>query len=148
MHIQTETPAQTDSRLRRVLHDAEIHPLPREWHFIEFAHTAFRTSLHPEALALIRDGDRWSQLVPADSSATEPLTLWSIHFQTGVDNSGFVGWLATLVKQHTGSGVAVVCGQNTERGGIFDYWCAPFPAAPAIRDLFAQLRSGAENTEP
>ncbi len=141
MHIQTETPAQTDSRLRRVLRDAELHALPDQWHFTEFAHAVFATSLHPNALALIRDGDRWSQLIPADASAAEPLTLWSIHFQAGIDNSGFVGWLATLIKQHTGSGVAVICGQNTERGGIFDYWCAPSLAALAIHALFKELRS-------
>ncbi len=105
------------------------------------AHADFATSLHAEALALVRDGDLWSQLVPADLATAEPLTLWSIHFEPGIDNSGFVGWLATLIKQHTGSGVAVICGQNTQRGGIFDYWCAPSPAAPAIQDLFAQFRS-------
>ncbi len=112
MHIQTETPAQTDTRLRRVLRDCDIHARPGECHFTEFAHADFATSLHPEALAFIRDGDRWSQLVPGDFSTAEPLTLWSIHFETGVDNSGFVGWLGTLIKQHTGSGVAVICGQK------------------------------------
>ena len=108
-----------------MLHEAELHALPSEWHFTEFAHADFATSLHPEAIALIRDGDRWSQLIPANSSTADPLTLWSIHFATGINNSGFVGWLAKLIKQHTGSGVAVVCGQNTPRGSIFDYWCAP-----------------------
>lgn len=140
MHIQTESAAQTDARLRQVLRDAEITTLPGLYHFAEFPHTDFATALRPEALAVIRDGDRWSQLVPAPTDAPEPLSLLSIHFPTGIDNSGFVGWLATLIKQHTGSGVAVVCGQNTHRGGIFDYWCAPSAVAPAIHQLLADLR--------
>ncbi len=142
MHIQTESPAETDTRLRRVLRDAELEALPGLWHFAEFPHTAFTSSLHPEALALTRDGDTWSQLIPVFApTAAEPLAVLSIHFQTGIDNSGFVGWLATLIKQHTGSGVAVICGQNTARGGIFDLWCAPAPAAPAINNLLAHLRT-------
>ena len=43
------------------------------------------------------------------------------HFPAGVDNSGFVGWLASHLKVVLGTGVLVVCGFNSQRGGVFDY---------------------------
>ncbi len=40
-------------------------------------------------------------------------------------NSGFVGWLACWLKRELGTGVVVVCGQNSRRGGVYDYWGCP-----------------------
>jgi hypothetical protein len=57
-----------------------------------------------------------------------------------LDNSGFVGWLASHLKTAVGTGVFVVCGQNTRRGGIFDYWGVPVEAADAVLAEVRRLR--------
>ena len=53
------------------------------------------------------------------------LLIFSFHFDGCTDNSGFVGWLASHLKTKLGTGLFVTCGQNTKRGGIFDYWGCP-----------------------
>jgi hypothetical protein len=73
----------------------------------------------------VRDNEVDSQLVPADGGAGQKLAVFSFHFPPAVDNSGFVGWLATELKASIGTGVVVVCGSNSARGGIFDYWAVP-----------------------
>ncbi|MFC9438074.1 DUF6196 family protein, partial [Nocardia sp. NPDC057030] len=81
--------------------------------------------LTPRTLAVVRDAEKWSALVPfaeADGAEVEKFGLFSFHFPTGLDNSGFVGWLAGQLKRTLGTGVFVVCGSNRERGGIYDYW--------------------------
>jgi hypothetical protein len=70
--------------------------------------------------------------VPSGEIHPEPFCLLSFHFEPGLDNSGFVGWLASHMKQTLGSGVFVVCGQNHRQGGIFDYWGCPWD----LRDRF------------
>ncbi|MET3579888.1 hypothetical protein ABID19_002919 [Mesorhizobium robiniae] len=86
----------------------------------------FPAKVNTEALALIRDDSVWSQLVKSECETPEAFVIWRFHFPPGVDNSGFVGWLATHLKQRFGTGVFVICGQNTVDGGIFDYWGCPW----------------------
>lgn len=102
---------------------------------------AFKTLELNEAVALIRDKDVWSVLKPADAMAVEQFGLFSFHFENGVDNSGFVGWLATRLKQQLGTGVFVVCGQNTSRGGIFDYWGVPVAMTQQAKDVINQIKA-------
>ena len=141
MHISVETSAQTHERLREVIREAEFALVDGTWCFEEFATTEFMSAVNPAALALIRDGERWSQLVPATASAGELLAVWTFHFPDGADNSGFVGWLASEIKAKTGSGVAVICGQNSLRGGIFDYWMCPIEVSDAALQVNDDLRS-------
>jgi 2-iminobutanoate/2-iminopropanoate deaminase len=81
----------------------------------------------------------------------ESFGLFSFHFAHGVDNSGFVGWLATIMKRELGTGVFVVCGQNSNRGGIFDYWGIPIAmkdeAARILRDLRGHHELAASHRE-
>ena len=63
-----------------------------------------------------------------------------VSFPEGVDNSGFVGWVATHLKRHLGTGVFVICGQNSRRGGIFDYWGIPLQMRNAAQSLIDALR--------
>ena len=70
------------------------------------------------------------------------LAGFSFHFRSGLDNSGFVGWLATRLKARLGTGVFVVCGQNSARGGIFDYWGFPTDLRHDAIMLLAELRRG------
>jgi hypothetical protein len=68
------------------------------------------------------------------------MVLWSFHFPTDAPNSGFVGWLASLIKERTGSGVFVVCGYDAERGGVYDHWGCPVAAAAEVLKLLDELR--------
>jgi hypothetical protein len=141
MQISIETLPQIDTRLETVIREADFELLDGSWCFQEFATAELESAINRTALALIRDGERWSQLVPASAIAGEILTVWTFHFRDGVDNSGFVGWLASGIKARTGSGVAVVCGQNSLRGGIFDYWMCPVEVSEKVLRVINELRS-------
>ena len=69
------------------------------------------------------------------------LAVFSFHFRSGLDNSGFVGWLASALKQQLGTGVFVVCGQNSRRGGIYDYWDCPAQLRDDAARVIRQLRA-------
>ena len=103
----------------RALATALIDELPPTlvWH----------TAAPGETLAVVRDQESWSRLVPLtqESDGVERFGIFSFHFADQVDNSGFVGWLATHLKAELGTGVFVVCGSNRARGGIYDYWGCP-----------------------
>ena len=63
----------------------------------------------------MRDDKVWSQLVPCADQERELYTVFRFHFPNGLDNSGFVGWLASHLKARLGTGVFVICGQNSAR---------------------------------
>jgi hypothetical protein len=92
------------------------------------------------ALAFVRDEEVWSVLKAAGPDATESFGLFSFHFRDGLANSGFVGWLASTLKRELGTGVFVVCGQNSRCGGIFDYWAVPVAMHSSVVRLLNQLR--------
>ena len=125
MYISNETTDQTERRLLRVIAEAEFQVFERHYVFEEFPLHNFHADISDNALAFIRDEEVWSQLVPSEDKTRELFTLIGFHFKPNMDNSGFVGWLATHLKQKLGTGVFVVCGQNSGRGGIYDYWGCP-----------------------
>jgi hypothetical protein len=128
MYISQESKEDVEKRLLNVIRDSQLHIFEQPYFFQEFPLTAF-SSLNSEALALVRDENVWSQLVPYDASLqnkAETFFVLSFHFPENIDNSGFVGWLATYFKECLGTGVFVVCGQNSQAGGIFDYWGFPY----------------------
>lgn len=112
--------------------------MPTPYAFVE-APVSEPLDVHRQALALVRDDAVWSQLVPAAPESAEPLDLWRFHFPLGVDNSGFVGWLATQIKRRLGAGVIVVCGCNSGDGGVFDYWGCPAGSGPSVLTLIGEL---------
>ncbi|MEP2783669.1 MAG: DUF6196 family protein [Pseudoruegeria sp.] len=128
--ISRETAQETTDRLKRVIQETRLTTYDGAYVFEEFPLAAFKDRADPQSLALIRDDAVWSQLIerpdplPQDGSI-EPFCLWRFHFPEGADNSGFVGWLAMHLKDRFGTGVFVVCGQNSDDGGIFDYWGGP-----------------------
>ena len=138
MYISTETQEQTEARLKEVIRTADLKIYPNEYYFKEVPVDKFQ--LEEQALAAVRDEEVWSFLIPAASSETENFKIFSFHFKDGFDNSGFVGWLATTIKRELGTGVFVICGQNTSRGGIFDYWGCPTAIADKVIGLIYQLR--------
>lgn len=141
MYISQETPEQTEKRLTEVLSQATWTIYEGAYFFEEFPLEQYQ--FDPTALAVVRDDEVWSQLVKASDQPTnkELFYIFSFHFKAGADNSGFVGWLASTIKSKTGSGVFVVCGQNTNRGGIFDYWGCPLEVGNQIVHLIEELRS-------
>jgi hypothetical protein len=133
--ISRERAVQSEGRLRRVLRAAEVVHLDGDWSFRRFEGEA-----PAGALATVRDTDGWCALVPGSADGAERYALTRITFSAVVENSGFVGWLATTVKRRVGSGVFVVCGDNPARGGIFDYWGYPIEIAGAVREVIDDLR--------
>ncbi len=140
MYVSHETPAQTSARLGRVIGEAELVVYECPYAFVESDVKNFPHDLLSEALAFVRDENVWSALVPSAKPEQERFILFSFHFQPDLDNSGFVGWLASHLKAEVGTGVLVVCGQNSHRGGIFDYWGAPLSVAEQVIAEVRRLR--------
>ncbi|KUJ65779.1 hypothetical protein ACZ90_43550 [Streptomyces albus subsp. albus] len=139
--VSRETPDQTEERLRRVLGAADMVVHDGTWCFRE---TPLSTppALSAETLAVVRDSESWSALVPCadETRDVERFGIFSFHFPSGMDNSGFVGWLATHLKRSLGTGVFVVCGSNRNRGGIYDYWGCPSDLLPQAVAAVDKLR--------
>lgn len=125
VQISKETPEQTEKRLRAVISETDFKVYPGSYSFEEFPLSDFRDKANQDALCLVRDDEVWSQLVPATEPSKELFKIFSFHFDGCSDNSGFIGWLANHLKRELGTGLFVVCGQNTNRDGIFDYWGCP-----------------------
>ena len=124
--ISRETPEQIDLRLRQVIQQSRLTVYPNAYAFDEFSLNEFQNRADENALALVRDDTVWSQLIESNDPNQERFAMWRFHFPDGADNSGFVGWLAMRLKTQFGTGVFVVCGQNSNDGGIFDYWGCPW----------------------
>ena len=140
MYVSQETNEQTHSRLKRVLTEAEFTVYERPYAFVETNVSQFPVGLVSEALAFVRDQGVWSALVPSSSQEQEQFMIFGFHFTPGLDNSGFVGWLAAHLKARLGTGVLVVCGQNSQRGGIFDYWGTPLSVSARVIAEIHRLR--------
>ena len=136
--ISTETPDQTSARLRDVIKSARLKVYNRPYCYEEFGPGGFPHAVSSEAVAIVRDDEDWSQLIPHRGGLQERFGLFRFHFEADADNSGFVGWLATRLKQQFGTGVFVVCGQNSRAGGIYDYWGCPFALS---EEIFGEVRA-------
>ena len=141
MDVSRETPDLTHQRLLGVLAAAEFQVYPGAYGYREYPVAEFPADLAAEALAFVRDAEVWSVLGPAAPDVREPLRLFAFHFPPAADNSGFVGWLASHLKATLGTGVAVVCGYNHARGGVFDYWGVPVSVADEVVAEVQNLRS-------
>lgn len=140
MYVSRETTEQTYVRLTKVLAESQWIVYSETYAFVEFDVAKFPSHLESQALAFVRDEDVWSALIPSVAAEQERFVLFGFHFTPGLDNSGFVGWLASHLKTTVGTGVMVVCGQNSKRGGIFDYWGAPISVADAVLSEIERLR--------
>lgn len=140
--ISRETPEQTDARLLDVIAQSRLDVLPGAYAFVDCSAEMAVGHFRHDALALVRDGKVWSQLVPSDDAGAELFCVFSFHFPADIDNSGFVGWLAWRLKTKFGTGVFVVCGSNPADGGIFDYWGAPKTVADLVIAEVLALTAG------
>lgn len=132
VNVSNETPEQTHERLLGVIAQADFRVLEGTYAFEEMPVGDFPHRADPGALAHVRDDEVFSQLVRSGDPSRELFGVASFHFRAGQDNSGFVGWLASHLKRELGTGVFVVCGQNSGSGGIFDYWGYPVELAGAV----------------
>ena len=139
MYVSQESPDETQARLLKVIAAAEISFLNGTFAFDEFSYRDFELFVRPDAQALVRDDATWSMLVPSSDKTRELFSVFGFHFADGLDNSGFVGWLATHLKRSLGTGVFVICGQNSRRGGIFDYWGCPAALGAEVRREVEEL---------
>lgn len=140
--ISHETHEQAERRLLAVTSRARLQTYEGGYAFLEFPLAEFPRAVRADALALVRDDMVWSQLVPCDDPAEERFGLFRFHFPAGADNSGFVGWLASRLKQRFGTGLFVTCGQNRKDGGIFDYWGVPIALAAEVIAEVERLVAG------
>jgi len=147
MYISQESEQQTRARLGNVLAESEFVVYEQSYAFVEINASRFPEELFPVALAFVRDEDVWSALVPASSPEQEQFVIFGFHFKPDLDNSGFVGWLASHLKARLGTGALVICGQNSLRGGIFDYWGAPWPIGKQVIAEVERLRISGHRDE-
>jgi hypothetical protein len=139
--ISRETQSETNLRLVAVIQQSRLKLYDVPYAFSEFPVSDFQSRVQHDALALVRDDHVWSQLVPCNN-AKEMFAIWRFHFPPNADNSGFVGWLASKLKQRFGTGVFVVCGQNSADGGIFDYWGCPWSLRDEVFEEVLRLVNG------
>ncbi|MCF2528658.1 DUF6196 family protein [Yinghuangia soli] len=141
--VSVETAEQTEQRLRRVIAQADLVVHDGIWCFEE-SPADQPPALTRETLAVVRDSESWSHLVPfrQQDGGVERFGIFSFHFTDQMDNSGFVGWLATRLKVELGTGVLVVCGSNRTRGGIYDYWGCPIDLVDKAIAVVEALRAG------
>ena len=142
--LSQETSTQTRTRLQAVIANSEMTVLNGAWSFVETPINE-PPRLDQHVLAVVRDRECWSALRPADANSTntERFGLLSFHFPPGLDNSGFVGWLATELKKRLGTGLFVLCGSNSDHGGIYDYWGCP---VDLLDDVVGVIRELADPT--
>lgn len=141
MDVTPENPEQTAARLRQVMAHARAVCMAGDYTFTEYPLHEFPAHELSNAVAFVRDEGSWSALLPAtpDTAEADRYLLVGFHFAPNIANSGFVGWLATQFKQHLGTGVFVVCGQNSRDGGVYDYWGIPRSVAVQALALLTVL---------
>lgn len=102
----------------------------------------------PDALACVRDGEFWSQLIPVPRSdaVRDTFKIFMFRFNPQFDATGFVGWLHSHLARTTGAACIVLCGKDRRsgsefghgRGNIFDYWGCP---AGHAGEVLAEVQS-------
>ena len=141
----SETESEMHDRLCGVLAASafDVLPHPHAWQAIESA-----ASLPATALAAVRDGAAWYALSPVAVGTAGAYRILAFHFAEGSNASGFVAWLAALMKKEAGTGAMVVCGFDARASsalwqtslGLFDYWGCPWDFGDNVIALVERLR--------
>lgn len=142
MDVTPETSTETQHRLLRVMAHARVDVLSLQYMFVEFHISQFPAHLSTTALAFVKDNVVWSALVPVEASTppNDSYLVVGFHFAADIPNGGFIGWLASEFKRQLGTGVFVVCGQNSADGGVFDYWGIPVSVAAEALKMITKMQ--------
>jgi hypothetical protein len=89
-----------------------------------------------------------ARLAPVAADAADAYRILVFHFAEGSNASGFVAWLAGLMKTEAATGVMVVCGFDARATpalwqtslGLFDYWGCPWNRGDDVVALVERLR--------
>jgi hypothetical protein len=144
-----ETTEQMHRRLCGVIAASQFDALsqPHAWQSLSAS-----SQLPDNALAAVRDGASWYGLVPVAPDTVGAYRVVAFHFAEGSNASGFVAWLAALMKREAGTGAMVVCGFDARATpalwqtslGLFDYWGCPWGTGNAVIALIERLRREGE----
>jgi hypothetical protein len=140
-----ESSEQTHERLRGVIAASRFEALSLAYAWVELGTSS---QLPAEALAAVRDGAAWYALSPVSPNATGAYRILVFHFAENSNASGFVAWLAGLMKQEAGTGAMVVCGFDARATpalwqsslGLFDYWGCPWERGDDVMAVVERLR--------
>jgi len=123
----SESAEQMHTRLCTVIAAAQFEVLsqPYAWEPVSEP-----SRIPADALAMVRDGSAWYALTSVPTNATGAYRILVFHFAEGSNASGFVAWLAGIMKKEAGTGAMVVCGFDARATralwqtplGLFDYW--------------------------
>ena len=140
-----ESAEQMHARLCSVIAAAQFEALSQPYAWEQVSEPS-RVSTN--ALALVRDGSAWSALAAVPPNTAGAYRILVFHFAEGSNASGFVAWLAGIMKKEAGTGVLVVCGFDARATpalwqtslGLFDYWGCPWDRGDEVAALVDRLR--------
>jgi hypothetical protein len=140
-----ESDEQTHERLRGVIAAARFQALAKPY---AWAPLGTSSQLPADALAAVRDDAAWYALTPVAPNTAGAYRVLMFHFAEGTHASGFVAWLAALMKKEAGTGAMVVCGFDARATpalwqtslGLFDYWGCPWDRGDDVVALVERLR--------
>jgi hypothetical protein len=140
-----ESAEQMHERLTGVIAASRFEALsqPYAWHEVSEL-----SQLPATALAAVRDGSMWYALIPVSPETAGAYRILVFHFAEGSNASGFVAWLAGILKKEAGTGAMVVCGFDARATpalwqtslGLFDYWGCPWSHGDEVTALVMRLR--------
>jgi hypothetical protein len=146
-----ESSEEMHQRLLRLTAASRMEVMPEEYGWLPMDSG---NAPSPVAIACVRDGSVWNQLLPVSTMHPGPrMCVVSFHFPADISGAGFIAWLATWLKREADTGVVVIGGKDgnpsegLDRGsfGVFDYWCCDAANrsrfVDAIERLMAQGRS-------
>jgi hypothetical protein len=150
--VAKEIETQIHLRLLSVISRTRFEMLPRPYGW-----RAIGSDRLPEgAIAAVRDGVSWYALTEVSPIGEGAYRVFAFHFDENISASGFVAWLASLVKAQLGTGVMVVCGFDSRNSpslwqasfGLFDYWGCPWDKGADVLALIEKLRREGNESEP
>ena len=141
----SESAEQMHARLCRVIAAARFEVLSQPYAWEQVSEPS-RVPIN--ALAVVRDGSAWHALTAVPLNTTGAYRILVFHFAEDSNASGFVAWLAGVMKKEAGTGVMVVCGFDARATpalwqtslGLFDYWGCPWDRGDEVAALVNRLR--------
>jgi len=97
-----ESIEQMHERLRGVMAASRFEALSQPYAWQQVSKLS---QLPATALAAVRDGATWYALTAVTPEATGAYRIMVFHFAEGSNASGFVAWLAGIIKKEVGTGV-------------------------------------------